>query len=249
MRAGACTKCCLVRGVAMHSLLQKMKTNAHGRDWIVGDVHGHFTRLQAALDARGFNPAQDRLFSVGDLVDRGPESDDVLQWLGQPWFHAVRGNHEEMAIDYAAGQAPAGWYAANGGAWNISNPESAQQDIKHAFLCLPVAIELETAQGMVGIVHADCPYRSWQEFARVLTAPDVPDSARLHAMQVAQWNRQRIDFGDNWPVHGVRAVVVGHTPLQHMRVLGNVHFIDTGGWLGRDFCILDAATLRPVSVV
>jgi len=230
-------------------LLKKFAANQLGRDWIVGDVHGHFKRLQVELDARGFDQSKDRLFSVGDLVDRGPESDQALDWLARPWFHAVRGNHEEMAIDYAAGQAPADWYAANGGGWNISNPESTQQDFKHAFLCLPVAIELETAQGVVGIVHADCPYLKWQTFTQILTDAAVPLGEREHAQRMAQWNRQRIDFGDKVGVQGVRAVVVGHTPLSHVTVLGNVHFIDTGGWLGREFCILDAETLQPVPLL
>ncbi|MBZ0074391.1 metallophosphoesterase [Bordetella hinzii] len=33
---------------------------------------------------------------MGDLVDRGPESADVLKWLERPWFHAICGNHDLM---------------------------------------------------------------------------------------------------------------------------------------------------------
>ena len=61
--------------------LQRFELNTAGRDFGVGDIHGYFTKLQAALDAIGFNPAVDRLFSVGDLVDRGPESAEVDTWL------------------------------------------------------------------------------------------------------------------------------------------------------------------------
>ncbi|MBP5140546.1 serine/threonine protein phosphatase, partial [Pseudomonas chlororaphis] len=46
---------------------QRFELNTAGRDFAVGDIHGYFTKLQAALDAIGFNPAVDRLFSVGDL--------------------------------------------------------------------------------------------------------------------------------------------------------------------------------------
>lgn len=73
---------------------KRFEINTTGRDFAVGDVHGHFTKLQAALDAVGFNAATDRLFSVGDLVDRGPESADVDTWLAKPWFFAVQGNHD-----------------------------------------------------------------------------------------------------------------------------------------------------------
>ena len=46
-------------------------------------------------------------------------------------------------------------------------------------------------------------------------------------------------------VAGVRAVVVGHTPVERFTSLGNVHYIDTRGWRppGR-FTLLDAHTLR-----
>ncbi|MCA4078770.1 metallophosphoesterase, partial [Pseudomonas kurunegalensis] len=54
--------------------IKRFAANRAGRDFAVGDIHGHFTRLQAALDSAGFDPAIDRLFSVGDLVDRGPDS-------------------------------------------------------------------------------------------------------------------------------------------------------------------------------
>jgi serine/threonine protein phosphatase 1 len=56
-------------------MLQHFGRNTAGRDLIVGDIHGCFARLQVALDELGFDPERDRLFSVGDLVDRGPDSE------------------------------------------------------------------------------------------------------------------------------------------------------------------------------
>lgn len=76
--------------------VQRFHLNATGRDFAVGDIHGHFGRLDAALAAAKFSPDHDRLFAVGDLVDRGPESADVLAWLERPWFHAICGNHDLM---------------------------------------------------------------------------------------------------------------------------------------------------------
>ncbi len=70
---------------------------------MVGDIHGHFKFLTMALDKLDFNTELDRIFSVGDLIDRGPDSIDVLNWLEKPWFHAVRGNHEQMLIDCISG--------------------------------------------------------------------------------------------------------------------------------------------------
>ena len=53
------------------SRVKRFAANTAGRDFAVGDIHGHFTRLQSALDKAGFEPSVDRLFSVGDLIDRG----------------------------------------------------------------------------------------------------------------------------------------------------------------------------------
>ena len=65
---------------------QHYAANLAGRDFVVGDVHGCFTKLQAKLDELAFAPEVDRLFSVGDLVDRGQESELAYEWLSKPWF-------------------------------------------------------------------------------------------------------------------------------------------------------------------
>lgn len=234
------------------ALVQRFALNTAGRDLIVGDIHGYFTKLRAALDAVCFSPADgDRLFSVGDLVDRGPESHFCIEWLDQPWFHAVAGNHEDMAIRWPNGFMPEGNYVANGGAWNVENTPAARQVYADALSVLPVAIEIETEQGTVGVVHAECPLDSWQAFTAALVDPTLSKARREAIIDAAQWSRDRVDRGDDSNVEGVRAVVVGHTPMQNWTSLGNTIFIDTGAWLPphrgqRDFCLLDAKTLQPV---
>lgn len=229
-------------------LVRRFSRNTAGRDLIVGDVHGCFTKLRAALAALGFDPdAGDRLFSVGDLVDRGPESADVLWWLDQPWFAAVAGNHEDMAVGFCSGIVPRDLYAMNGGAWLIAMTPPERLPFVDAMAALPLAIELETAAGLVCLVHADCPRPTWAGFRASLEVAG-PEAEHLAAM--ACWSRDRISTGDPSGVPDVRAVVVGHTPVERPVELGNVLHIDTGAWLQgglspRAFTILDAATLRP----
>lgn len=233
----------------MSARIQRFERNTKGRDLIVGDIHGNFTKLQAALDAVGFDPARDRLFSVGDLVDRGPESELVLDWLAEPWFRAVQGNHDEMAVSWADGHQDAGNYMANGGAWNIGNPPELRREIAEAMRVLPLGIEIETAHGPVGIVHAECPFDDWEKFRAAIDNPATSRTMIDRIEAIAQWSRTRIDHGDRAEVRGLRALVVGHTPVLQPKVLGNVHYIDTGAWLHPDhgftagFTLLDAATL------
>ena len=152
----------------------RIPRNVSGRDFAVGDVHGHFSRLRQSLDRLGFDPTRDRLFSVGDLVDRGPENEQVLDWLRQPWFHAVQGNHEDYAIRHVrSGKVDQMNWRGYGGGWFLDLPEERQREYAQAFEALPVAIEVETRDGAVGLVHADCPVLFWprlEEAARPLQA-------------------------------------------------------------------------------
>lgn len=226
------------------SLIQRFERNTAGRDFGVGDIHGHFTRLRAALDAAGFDPSRDRLFSVGDLVDRGPESADVDEWLRQPWFHAVRGNHEQMTIDAYranAGGAEGDLHFANGGAWFYGLPDAERGSYAQLLADLPLVIEVETAAGLVGLVHADCPRGDWYS---LLLSLEGGLAEAEHVAAMCQWSRARIQSENTAGVTGIRAVVVGHTPLRQPAVLGNVWHIDTAGWMGGHFTLLDLASLE-----
>lgn len=59
--------------------------------WVVSDIHGCYQWLLDELKRRRFNPYEDLLISVGDLIDRGPDSVKCLQLINEKWFRAVRG--------------------------------------------------------------------------------------------------------------------------------------------------------------
>lgn len=107
-----------------HSLVA-LAENTAGRDFVVGDIHGQYDSLMAALDAVGFDEASDRLISVGDLIDRGPDSMKCLNLLYKPWFHAVLGNHEDFFVSAFLekdASAMIGLYR-NGGQWTLDEDE------------------------------------------------------------------------------------------------------------------------------
>ena len=225
--------------------VKRFAANTAGRDFAVGDIHGHFTRLQTALDKVCFEPSVDRLFSVGDLIDRGPESLDVDEWLlRKPWFHAVRGNHEQMAIDsHAAGRVSdeCSMHFINGGDWFYGLSSIEQGCYASILQDLPLVIEVETAQGLIGIVHADVPRGSWGEMISALSGSEFEAD---HVAAMLLWSRRRITEENQSGVDGVRAVIVGHTALSQPVVLGNVYHIDTAGWKHGHFTLLDLAPLQ-----
>jgi len=213
----------------MSEIFEKFSCNRVGRDFVAGDVHGCFDQLDAALELAGFDPERDRCFCVGDLVDRGPSSAAVLDWLAEPWLHSCRGNHEEMAL--TAPQSVRGlvwWLYGNGGDWWLEQDAAARQRFTQAFRSLPLAMEVDTVHGRVGIVHADVPDgQSWPELIADLEAGDV------HTRHVALWGRDRAEGRVTSPVEGIDRVVCGHTisPNGLPQVVGNVWLIDTGAFL------------------
>lgn len=225
-------------------LFKRFERNDLGRDFAVGDIHGHFSQLQKKLDEIGFNQDVDRLFSVGDLVDRGPECELSLEWIDRPWFHPVRGNHDDYVCRYDTCDIR-NWFQ-NGGIWFSALTSSEMGDFAVTFRDLPVAIEVETKSGLVGLVHADCPFPSWSALRKSLGGGD--EGGRLRSVKnYCMWSRGRIENSDTSGVYGVRALVVGHTPNENPVTLGNVYHIDTMGWRpqhGGRFTIIDLETLE-----
>jgi len=77
--------------------------------WVIGDIHGCWETLQRLLGRIEWAPEQDKLWLVGDLVNRGPRSLEVLRWAHEnsKRLVAVLGNHDLHLLARAAGVAEA----------------------------------------------------------------------------------------------------------------------------------------------
>lgn len=89
--------------------------------WVIGDVHGHAKTLAALIDKLDIE-VLDRIVLLGDLVDRGPDSCEVVKMARENHqIFAVKGNHEEMMLKCFEpthienpGLNQAGWYYIGG---------------------------------------------------------------------------------------------------------------------------------------
>ena len=84
------------------------------RSYAIGDIHGHLGLLKAAhariqADRARTGDLDAPVIHIGDLVDRGPDSAGVIDYLlagqiaGQPWV-VLKGNHDRMFSLFLRGQ-------------------------------------------------------------------------------------------------------------------------------------------------
>ena len=183
--------------------------NTAGRDLVVGDVHGCFRTLDRALVELDFDQSRDRLFGVGDLVNRGPNSADALVWLEERFHAATLGNHERPVRD---------WFR---------KVDRADYERWHRALAqMPLALTIETRYGAVGVIHAQAPDPEWRRALDMLATglPGVVDIAVLGFATKEEEARAR-------PVEGIRALVHGHWPVEDVETNLNRWNIDTGAGL------------------
>ena len=233
------------------SRVQYLFKNDRGRDFVCGDIHGCFDLLEEQLQKVNFDPQQDRLFSVGDIIDRGYDSAKALFYLEQDWFYCIRGNHEQMFLDWCNEDTPVfradafRFHMHNGGQWvadylgvhiqqlnddilndtPITEKYPALNSWVKALSALPFAMEIKSSRKKIGIIHAEIPQEvKWPSLETELNKPRV-----LYSLL---YSRKYIHSlkPENYSIDGVDEIFAGHTILDKPRKTGNIHYIDTGAY-------------------
>jgi serine/threonine protein phosphatase 1 len=132
-----------------------MIANQH-RQIIIGDVHGHYDGLMNLLGSIGLVEG-DQVYFLGDLIDRGPASAQVVDFVQQGNYPCLLGNHEQMLIDaFPSGRVSPRSYQAwlySGGTTTIESYEGdTQKLLAHIqwMKTLPLYLDLDSAW----LVHA-----------------------------------------------------------------------------------------------
>jgi len=141
--------------------------------YAIGDVQGCFASLKGLLEQIAFDSQRDRLWFVGDLVNRGPDSLATLRFVKSLGDGAVcvLGNHDLHLIAVAAGHG-----------------ELREQDTLHATLDAPDAAELIDWLRTRPLMHAENGYA--MVHAGLLPSWTVPRALEL-AQEVEQKLRGR----------------------------------------------------------
>lgn len=202
------------------------------RTLAIGDIHGCFDAL-VALEALVDFGDDDILVTLGDYVDRGPDSRRVVEWLiqkhGQGCLRPLRGNHELLMFDARESEALCQrWIQVGGdqvlrsyGSETIGGiPETHWQFLSDELLPF---YEMETHFFVHASAYSDVPLAEQPPY-------------------MLYWER----FGHVPPHQSGKTMVCGHTIQKDgwPRSIGHAVCIDTGAYAGRWLTCLDVESGR-----
>lgn len=193
------------------------------RLFAIGDIHGCYDQLLDLVDRVPIDWARDRLVFMGDYIDRGPSSFEVVDYLVElqsrhPSSVFLKGNHEQMLADYLSGKDRI-TYLCNGG------QQTLESYLNHAGPNTPCPIPPAHLRFFESLIL----YFETENYIFVHAGlrQNVPLSRQ--DPEDLLWIRDK--FVNTKYAFGKR-VVFGHTPLQEPLVEFNKIGIDTGAVYG-----------------
>lgn len=198
-------------------MYERFNKNSLGNDYFVGDIHGEYDLLILLLNHINFDSNKDRLFSVGDVCDRGPKSIECIELSRSSWFFPVIGNHESFILDFNNDNIYANKiWRMNGGDWWFDLDKNKQQDLKKTISDnFTFSLEVKSDFGNVGLVHSNYPHSTWP----------------ITNINKSQIDTKRILWGrnsDQPKIPELDLLITGHTPQKKPNYNGFNLNIDTG---------------------
>lgn len=207
----------------------------------IGDIHGHANRLSALLGRLdGLDPAA-RLVFLGDYIDRGPRTRQVVDRLldlraKRPDTVFLMGNHEAALARYDASHSPEDLRLLRGFGFQatLDSYESAPgvtgldfmpEDHRQFFR----GLDRWFRHGPYTFFHAPLPYGT------------DPDAADAQALEYLLSNRTLPD--DDYAQNG-KTLVFGHIPLRTPLLAPGLVGVDTGAGWGAVLTAVELPTLR-----
>ncbi|WP_416666630.1 metallophosphoesterase [Egbenema bharatensis] len=185
----------------------------------IGDVHGHYDGLMRLLEVIALD-ADDQLYFVGDLIDRGPKSASVIRFVRENQYPCVLGNHEQLLLESfprnrVAQYALQAWLQSGGQTTvaSFDTPELLMENLDW-LRSLPTHLDL----GDIWLVHAGLH-------------PKLP----IHA-QTAQeycWIREEFHSSPK-PYFSDKLIITGHTITFTLPGVSPGELARGHGWLDID---------------
>ena len=200
----------------------------------IGDIHGCLAHLESLMEkiSPSFNPDDDTLVFLGDYIDRGPEPKGVVDYvlqLQKELRHVLclKGNHEDMLLDWVINGRNYDLYIYNGGGSTIRS------------------------YSLDGEFHLPPEHRDFFKSLRLYYETD--DYVFVHAglrrgIPLPQqdphdlvWIRDEFIHA---PHNSNKLVIFGHTPYHQVLLADDKMGIDTGAVYGGKLTCLELPDLR-----
>lgn len=186
---------------------------------VIGDVHGHYDSLRTLLDTIAPN-SEDEVYLLGDLIDRGSQSRQVVEFVKNSNYKCLRGNHEQMLLDILLGDevyppALEAWmYSGGKNTLESYGSEGILGEHIHWMQQLPDYLDL----GDLWLVHAG-------------VHPTIP----LQAQGISQFCWIRNEFHSHpLPYFTDKLIITGHTITFTLPGVAPGQIAQGPGWLGID---------------
>lgn len=237
--------------------------NLHGPFDIIGDIHGCYDELLALLQKLEYqikadliesnqpaisHPENRTLIFVGDLVDRGPHSKQVLQLVMNAVNHSqalcVRGNHEDKFLRYLKGKKVQLTHGLEVTASDYPDPNETAYAGSIAFI-KKLGSHYVLDEGKLVVAHAGLTEALQErESGKVL-------SFALFGDTTGEVDEMGLPVRKDWAqsYQGKALVVYGHTPVVDAEWINNTICIDTGCVFGGKLTALRYPQMQLVSVI
>jgi serine/threonine protein phosphatase 1 len=216
-----------------------MEPGKNGKIFAIGDIHGCYDKLRRLMERLPYDPKQDTLVFLGDYIDRGTRSRDVLSYLCQlraesPNVIMLIGNHEYLMLEYHRTGDPELLpflrhlgIDATFDSYGVNNPQSLQK-----MLFLPE----EHRQ----LLQALLPY--WETEDYIFVHAGLEYNLPLDQQDLSSLCEARTTFLSEEHDYG-KLVIFGHTAFDLPFVTSTRIGIDTGAVYGNLLTALELPAL------
>ncbi|EZH65451.1 hypothetical protein DH09_17650 [Bacillaceae bacterium JMAK1] len=183
--------------------------------FVIGDLHGCYDELQQLLEH--WNRDEEILVFLGDYIDRGPKSLQVVQYVMELQKQsddviALKGNHEDMFLDWMSSEQVER-FLRNGGVQTldsmIEQSETFEEGSYAAFRTIIEEEFNEELQFLKQLPH----FYEWGEYLFVHAGIDVDKELVDQTKEDYLWIREPFHDGHN---RSDKTIVFGHTPVQRL---------------------------------
>lgn len=190
----------------------------------IGDIHGRFDLLTDMIEKQiNFDPKSDKIIFLGDVIDRGPSSREVVNYLQQLKktypnnIVLLMGNHEDMALAYIAQKENATveerMYACQ---WKLNGGDATLRSFEGIGNCRKV---------LVPFINSLDLYHREDDF--IFIHAGLPEKLK-HIKKV---DRQDAIWDRDLKYRGNLNLVVGHNIVARVTKVGKYIMIDTGAFM------------------